>query len=55
MSSQKGGIIKVSIIHFSDIHLKSESNIIFDRKNEIVKALQNELSEIEKVFIVNFF
>ena len=44
--------MKMLIVHLSDLHFKEEINSISQKKEQIIKAFQNEIMDIKYVFIV---
>ncbi|MDD5530987.1 MAG: metallophosphoesterase [bacterium] len=44
--------MKIMIVHLSDLHLKSEGNIILTRQKQICNAIQNMTFGMDKIFIV---
>jgi len=46
------GIVKISILHISDIHFKDKDNSIEAKKIKLFDAIKNEITEYENLFIV---
>lgn len=44
--------MKFSILHFSDIHIKTEKDSVFSKIDLIIDSIKNKLFNIETLFIV---
>jgi hypothetical protein len=49
---KKGDILKISILHLSDLHFKESNNCIVEKEQKIFDAIKNELSQYRHLFIV---
>ena len=43
--------MKISILHLSDIHLKKETNSIFNKKEQLFNAIKNTIYDSTHLFI----
>ena len=44
--------MKALFIQFSDIHIKSGNDSIFDKKAKLLEAIQNEAKSVDEVFLM---